>query len=195
LIQSAKLISLHRQTTKECQGKRSLNGIMAIIAKIWSQSTLEHDLSLRCLVLDDVPRRQSAHWRSPAHTPSTCKSHPSAVLTCAFKTTPRRASPHSALTLAGQTPPLAPASSVPPARATRAPATVASLFLETFSLNRALGQLPRRAVKLLQARIEALSHQNSKIIVAGLRSPAATRRPSNPVSHSPIPRTHVFLDL
>jgi hypothetical protein len=41
--------------------KRSLNGIMVIIAKIWSQSTLELDHSLRCLMLDSVPRRQSAH--------------------------------------------------------------------------------------------------------------------------------------
>jgi hypothetical protein len=86
--------------TKEYQGKRSLNGIMAIISKIWSQSTLEHDLSLRCLVLNAEPRR------SPAHTPSACQSHPSAVLTRAFKSTPGRASPHSALTLAGQTHPL-----------------------------------------------------------------------------------------
>jgi hypothetical protein len=114
--------------TKECQGKRSLNGIMAIIAKIGSQSALEHNLSLRCLVLDVVPRRLRAHWRSPAHTPSACQSHPSTVLTRAFKTTPRDASPHSALTVASQTPPLTPASSAPPARATRAPATVASHF-------------------------------------------------------------------
>jgi hypothetical protein len=81
-----------------------------------------------CLVLDAVPRRQSSHWRSPAHTPSACQSHPSVVLTRAYKTTPRRASPHSALTLAGQTPPLAPASSAPPARATRALVTMASHF-------------------------------------------------------------------
>jgi hypothetical protein len=33
---------------------RSLSEIMAIILKIWSQSALEHDLSLRCLVLDVV---------------------------------------------------------------------------------------------------------------------------------------------
>jgi hypothetical protein len=77
---------------------------MAIILKIWSQSTLEHDLSLRYLMLDVVPRRQSALWRSPAHASSACQSLPSAVLTRAFKTTPGRASPHSALTLAGQTP-------------------------------------------------------------------------------------------
>jgi hypothetical protein len=97
LIQSAKPISLHTQTTKEYQGKRSLNGIMAIIAKIWSQFALELDLSLRCLVLDVVPKRQSAHWRSPAHTPSACLSHPSAVLARAFKTTPDvpHLTPHS----------------------------------------------------------------------------------------------------
>jgi hypothetical protein len=77
---------------------------MAIISKIWSQSTLEHDHSLRCLVLDVVPRRQSAHWRSPADAPSACQSLPLAVLARAFKTTPGRASPHSALTLASQTP-------------------------------------------------------------------------------------------
>jgi hypothetical protein len=88
---------------------------MAIISKIWSQSALELDLSLRCLVLDAVPRRQSSHWRSPVHTPSACQSHPSAVLARAFKTTLGRASPHSTLNLAGQTPPLAPASSAPPA--------------------------------------------------------------------------------
>jgi hypothetical protein len=111
---------------KGMSGKRSLN--MAIIAKIWSQSVLELDLSLHCLLLDAVPRHQSAHWRSPAHTPSACQSHPTVVLARAFKTTPRRASPHSALTFADQTPSLAPASSTPTARATRAPATTASHF-------------------------------------------------------------------
>ena len=77
---------------------------MAINSKIWNQSTLEHDLSLRCLVLDAVPRRQSAHWRSPAHALSACQSLPSAALACAFKTTPGRASPHPVLTLASQAP-------------------------------------------------------------------------------------------
>jgi hypothetical protein len=69
--------------------KRSLNGIMAIIANIWSQSSLELDHSLRSLVLDAVPKRQSAHWRSPAHTLSACQSHPSAVLAPALKDHPR----------------------------------------------------------------------------------------------------------
>jgi hypothetical protein len=56
--------SLHTQTTKECQGKRSLNVIMAIISKIWSQSVLEHNLSLRCLVLD-ARARIGARPRTP----------------------------------------------------------------------------------------------------------------------------------
>jgi hypothetical protein len=142
LIHSAKPISLHTETTKECQGKRSLNGIMAIIAKIWSQSALELDLSLRCLMLDVVPRRQSVHWRSPAHTLSACQSHPSAVLARAFKTTPRCALPHSALTFAGQTPSLAPASTAPPARATRAPATVASHFQRPAASTEPLDNFP-----------------------------------------------------
>jgi hypothetical protein len=103
LIQSAKPASLHTQTTKECHGKRSLNGIMAIISKIWSQSALKHDLSLRCLVLDAVRRRQSAHWRWPAHAPSACQGLPSVALARAFKTSPGRASPHPVLTLVGQT--------------------------------------------------------------------------------------------
>jgi hypothetical protein len=44
-----------------CTLKPGVTGIMAIISNIWSQSTLEHDLSLRCLVLDAMPRHQSAH--------------------------------------------------------------------------------------------------------------------------------------
>jgi hypothetical protein len=49
-------------------------------------------------------RRQSAHWRSPAHALSACQSLPSAALTPTFKATPGRASPHPVLTLVGQTP-------------------------------------------------------------------------------------------
>jgi hypothetical protein len=123
--------------TNECQGKISLNGI--IISKIWSQSALELDLSLRCLVLDAVPRRHGAHWRSPAHTLSVCQSHASVVLARAFKTTPGRASPHSALTLAGQTHPL----SFGELCATRLSHPSADHrgqpFPETLSLNQALG--------------------------------------------------------
>jgi hypothetical protein len=47
-------------------------------------------------VLDAVPRRQSAHWRSPAR-PERLSEPLSAVLARAFKTTPGRASPHSVL--------------------------------------------------------------------------------------------------
>ena len=68
--------------------KRYLNEIMAIIVKIWSQSALELDYSLRSLVLDAVPRRQSMHWRSPAHTTSACQSHPSVVLARVLKDHP-----------------------------------------------------------------------------------------------------------
>jgi len=129
--------------TKECQGKRSLNGIMAIIAKIWSQSALELDLSLRCLVLDAMPKRLSTHQRLPTHTLSACQSHPSVVLACAFKTTPRRALPHSALTFAGQTPSLAPASSSSPASATRAPATATSHFQRPSASTEPLDSFPK----------------------------------------------------
>jgi hypothetical protein len=139
LIQSAKPISLHTQTTKECQGKRSLNGIMAIISKIWSQSTLELDLSLRCLVLDAVPRRHSTHWHSPAHTSSACQSHPSVMLARAFKTTPGRASPHSALTLAGQTHPLSSGEHCATRPSHPSAGHRGQTFPETLSLNQALG--------------------------------------------------------
>jgi hypothetical protein len=142
LIQSAKPISLHTQTTKECQGKRSLNGIMAIIAKIWSQSALELDFSLRCLMLDVVPRLRVRTGACPRTPSSACQSHLSVVLAHAFKTTPRRALPHSAPTFASQAPPLVPASSAPPARATRAPATAASHFQRPSASTEPLDSFP-----------------------------------------------------
>jgi hypothetical protein len=126
LIQSAKPTSLHTQTTKECQGKRSLNGIMAIISKIWSQSALEHDLSLHCLVLDVAPdarARTGARPRTPralvrvsprTRSPAPLKPPPSAP-----HLTPR--SPSLA-----RHPPLAPASSPLPAITAQASATAAS---------------------------------------------------------------------
>jgi hypothetical protein len=88
LIQSAKPASLHTQTTNGCQRKRSLNGIMAIISKIWSQSTLELDLSLRCLMLDAVPgarARTGVHPRTPQ---ALVRAPPSAVLARAYKASP-----------------------------------------------------------------------------------------------------------
>jgi hypothetical protein len=87
--------------TKEGQVKRSLNGIMAIITKIWSHSTFELDHSLRCLVLDVVPgarARTSARPRTGAPPPpppaggpppERVLEPPSVVLACALKDHPR----------------------------------------------------------------------------------------------------------
>jgi hypothetical protein len=98
---------------------------MAIISKIWGQSALELDLSLRCLVLDDVPDAR-ARWRSPRTPRALVRAPPSAVLARAYKAssgaphfTPCSPSP-------ARRPSLAPASSFPPAIAARASATVAS---------------------------------------------------------------------
>jgi hypothetical protein len=102
LTQSAKPASLHTQTTKECQGKRSLNGIMAIISKIWSQCALEHDLSLRCLVLDavlDTRARTGARPRTPW---ALVRAFPRPRSFARLKPPP--GAPHPVLTLTGQTP-------------------------------------------------------------------------------------------
>jgi hypothetical protein len=191
LIQSAKPASLHTQTTKECQGKRSLNGIMAIISKIWRQSALELDLSLRCLVLDAVPdarartgvrpRTPKALVRASVVPARTYKASPGAP-----RLTPCSPSP-------ARHPSLAPASSLPPAIATRASATVAS----------PLRSLPSRAATRLASPIaceasQALgpgrtSPENRDRPRRTLAAPCA-RRPSNPVSRSSIPRTHTFLN-
>jgi hypothetical protein len=104
LIQSAKPASLHTQTIKECQGKRSLNGIMAIISKIWSQSVLEHDISLRCLVLDAVPDARARIGARPRTPRALVRASPRSCLPAHLKPPPWRASPHPVLTLAGQTP-------------------------------------------------------------------------------------------
>jgi hypothetical protein len=89
---------------------------MAIIAKIWSQWALEHDHTLRCLVLDAEPRRQSVHWRSPSLAPSECQSRPGLSSHAPLKTTTRRATLRSTPTPAVPTPSLAPTSSAPPAK-------------------------------------------------------------------------------
>jgi hypothetical protein len=78
---------------------RSYKAIMAIIAKIWSQWAPKNDHTQRCLVLDVVPRRPSAHWRSFAHTPSTCQSGPWLCFPTPIKppqtrNTPLRTCPH-----------------------------------------------------------------------------------------------------
>jgi hypothetical protein len=67
---------------------RYYNGIMAIIAKIWSQWAPENDHSQRWLVLDAVPRRPSVHWCSPMHAPSACQSGPRLCLLTPIKPPP-----------------------------------------------------------------------------------------------------------
>jgi hypothetical protein len=126
LIQSAKPASLHTQTTKECQRKRSLNGIMAIISKIWSQSALELDFSLHCLVLDAMPSARARTGVRPRMPRALVKAPPSAVLARAYKVS--LGAPHLApcSPSPARRPSLAPASSLPPAIVTRASATVAS---------------------------------------------------------------------
>jgi hypothetical protein len=126
LIQSAKPASLHTQTTKECQGKRSLKGIMAIISKIWSQSALELDLSLRCLVLDVVPGARARTGVRPSTPRALVRAPPTAVLTRAYKASP--GAPHLApcSPSPARRPSLAPTSSLPLAIATRASATAAN---------------------------------------------------------------------
>jgi hypothetical protein len=99
---------------------------MAIISKIWSQSALELDLSLRCLVLDAVPGARARTVVRPRTPRALVRAPPSAVLACAYKAF--SGAPH--LTLCSPSPAkrpsLAPASSFSPAIATRASATVAN---------------------------------------------------------------------
>jgi hypothetical protein len=68
---------------------RYYKGIMAIIAKIWSQWAPENDHSQRWLVLDAVPRRPSAHWpECMSERPECMSERPSAMLARAYKATP-----------------------------------------------------------------------------------------------------------
>jgi hypothetical protein len=99
---------------------------MAIISNIWSQSALELDLSLRCLVLDVMPGARARTGVRPRMPRALVRASPSAVLARAYKAflgaphlTPCSPSP-------ARRPSLAPASSYPPAIAARASATVAS---------------------------------------------------------------------
>jgi hypothetical protein len=99
---------------------------MAIISKIWSQSALELDLSLCCLVLDVVPGARARTGVHPRMPRALVRAPPSTVLARAYKAslgmphlTPCSPSP-------ARRPSLTPASSFPPAIATRASATVAS---------------------------------------------------------------------
>jgi hypothetical protein len=99
---------------------------MAIISNIWSQSALELDLSLRCLVLGAVPGARARTSVRPRTPWALVRAPPSAVLARAYKASP--GAPH--LTLCSPSPARRPsltlASCFPPAIATRASATVAS---------------------------------------------------------------------
>jgi hypothetical protein len=121
-----KSIGRHTKTIKGSPVKRSYKGIMTIITKIWSQWAPKSDHSQRRLVLDTVPRQQSAHWRSSAHAPRTCQSGPRLRSPAPLKATPGRPTLHSALVLTVPTQFLAPVSSTTPSRATRTPPIAAS---------------------------------------------------------------------
>jgi hypothetical protein len=99
---------------------------MAIISKIWSQSVLELDLSLRCLVLDTVPGARARTSVCPRMPRALVRAPPSAVLARAYKAFP--GAPHltPCSPSPAKRPSLAPASPLPPAIATRASAIVAS---------------------------------------------------------------------
>jgi hypothetical protein len=74
----------------------------------------------------------------------------------------------------------------------RPPRPAPSSHFQAAPVTRLASPVAREAFK---SSDPAEPHQRPRIAFAGLRSPAAARRPSNPVSHSQIPRTHVFLDL
>jgi hypothetical protein len=58
---------------------------MPIISKIWSQSALELDLSLRCLVLDVVPGARARTGVRPRTPRALVRASPSVVPTRAYK--------------------------------------------------------------------------------------------------------------
>jgi hypothetical protein len=100
---------------------------MAIISKIWSQSTLELDLSLRCLVLDVVPCARARTGVRPRTPRALVRAPPSVVLARAYKAFPSKphltpCSPSSA-----RRPSLAPTSSLPLAIATHLPWSLVKL--------------------------------------------------------------------
>jgi hypothetical protein len=99
---------------------------MDIISKIWSQFVLELDLSLRCLLLDAVPGARARTGVRP-HTPrALVRALPSVMSARTYKAS--TGTPHLTPCSPSPTrrPSLAPASSLPPAIATRASATMAS---------------------------------------------------------------------
>jgi hypothetical protein len=87
---------------------------------------LELDLSLCCLVLDAVPGARAHTGVRPRTPRALVRAPPSAVLARAYKASP--GAPHltPCSPSPARCPSLAPASSLPPAIATRASATVAN---------------------------------------------------------------------
>jgi hypothetical protein len=99
---------------------------MAIISKIWSQSALEHDLSLRCLVLDVVPDTRARTGARPHSPRALVRASPRPRSPAPLKPPP--CVPHltpCSPSLARR-PSLAPVSFPPPAITARASATAAS---------------------------------------------------------------------
>jgi hypothetical protein len=94
--------------------------------KIWSQSALELDLSLRCLVLDAVPGARAPTGVRPRTPLALVRASPSAMPARAYKASPGMPHLTPCSPSPARRPSLAPASSLPPAIATRASATVAS---------------------------------------------------------------------
>jgi hypothetical protein len=99
---------------------------MAIISKIWSQSALELDLSLRCLVLDAVPGARARTGVRPRTPRALVRASPLAVPARAYKASPGVPHLTPCSPSPARRPSLAPASSLPPAIATRASTNVAS---------------------------------------------------------------------
>jgi hypothetical protein len=99
---------------------------MDIISKIWSQSTLEHDLSLRCLVLDTVPDARARTGARPRTPQVLVRASPWPRSPAPLK--PPLGAPHltSCSPSLAKRPSLAPASFPPPAITAWASATSAS---------------------------------------------------------------------
>jgi hypothetical protein len=111
---------------KECQGKRSLNGIMAIISKIWSQSALEHDLSLRCLVLDATPDARARTGACPRTPRALVRASPRSRSPAPLKPPPGVPHLTPCSPSLARRPSLTPASFTPPAITARALDTAAN---------------------------------------------------------------------
>jgi hypothetical protein len=72
------MASGHVLWTRQTRDLLSMHG-SETISKIWSQSTLELDLSLRCLVLDAVPGARARTGIRPRMPRALVRASPSAV--------------------------------------------------------------------------------------------------------------------